>query len=273
MYHDLHEYLKRPALYERTTEKFWTDPHIAAQMLKSHLDPHTDGASFKHAFIDRSAAWIASLPPDKNARLLDIGCGPGLYTSRFAAHGLRVTGFDFSENSINYARAHDAQSEYIVGDYLSLDFDGAFDMVTLINCDYGALIPDERHNLLRRVRRALTRGSLFLFDVFTPESDRGKADRRTWEAYSDGGFMSPKPHIRLDADYYYGDTAAGGRIVVIEAQRVRCFNLWNCYFTRQSLIDEAAPAGFEPVSFYNDVAGAPYTADTPRLCAVLKSIY
>jgi hypothetical protein len=45
MYTVLQQYLKRPALYERTTEKFWTDPHIAKQMLAAHIDPNTDAAS------------------------------------------------------------------------------------------------------------------------------------------------------------------------------------------------------------------------------------
>ena len=168
MYKKLQGYLKRPALFERTTEKLWTDPHIAKQMLDAHLNPNIDAASYKPESIDCLVEWIMSLPLPEKARLLDIGCGPGLYTKRFAERGLRVTGLDFSDNSINYAREHDDKSEYIIGDYLSMEFDGAFDIVTLIMCDYGALIPDERRNLLRRVNGALKSGGLFLFDVLTP---------------------------------------------------------------------------------------------------------
>jgi SAM-dependent methyltransferase len=270
MYKKLHKYLKRPALYERTTEKFWTDPHIANQMLEAHLDPNTDAASFKPEFIDRSVEWILSLPLPENARLLDIGCGPGLYTKRFAGRGLCVTGLDFSENSINYARGRDALSEYIIGDYLEMEFDGVFDIVTLIQCDYGALIPDERRNLLRRVFRALKPGGLFLFDVFTPLTGKGKHDYTRWEVNPNGGFMSPNPHICLYADYYYGETAAGSRTVMIDEQGVRCWNLWDCYFTKQSLTDEVTLVGFYEVGFYNDVAGSLYTDDTQRMCVVLK---
>jgi SAM-dependent methyltransferase len=266
----LRDCLRRPALYERTTAKFWTDPHIAAQMLKSHLDPHVDAASFKHEFIDRSVGWIASLPLPEGARLLDIGCGPGLFTTRFAERGLRVTGLDFSESSIRYAREHDRKSEYVVGDYLAMDYSGEFDIITLINCDYGALIPEERRNLLRRVSRALKPGGLFLFDVFTPQLDRGKSESRTWEDNPDGGFMNPNPHICISADYYYGEIAAGCRYVIIEKGGVHCYNLWNCYFTRQSLMDEVTPIGFVEEGFYSNVAGKPYTDNTHRMCAVLR---
>ena len=273
MYHNLLEHLRRPALYERTTEKFWNDPYIAAQMLEAHLDPDLDGASRSPEFINRSADWIMSLLPNDTKRqiaLLDIGCGPGLYTKLFAQRGLRVTGLDFSENSIAYARRHDPDSEYIFQDYLSMDFDNMFDMVTLIYCDYGALIPQERRELLGRIHKALRPGGLFLFDVFTPVRGEGEEDDTSWDTYPDGGFWSAKPHICLEAEYYYGETAQGSRHVIIEENGIRCFNIWNCYFTRQSLLDETMDFGFSEVGFYGDVSGQPYTDDSETLCAVLQ---
>ena len=270
MFAELKEYLKRPSLYERTTEQFWTDSHISAQMLKSHLDPNTDGASRQHEFMDRSAEWIVSLPIPTNACLLDIGCGPGLYTKRFADRNLRVTGMDFSERSIKYAEEHEPKSKYILQDYLTLDFDSVFDIITLINCDYGALIPKEREIILPRIHRALKPGGLFLFDVFTPLLNRGKKDRNSWKVYPDGDFWSSKPHICLHADYYFDDVASGRRTVIIEEGKVRCFNLWDCYFTKQSLLDETSPIGFSELGFYSDVAGKPCSDDSTMLCAVLK---
>ena len=275
MYHNLLEHLRRPALYERTTEKFWNDPYIASQMLEAHLEPDWDGASRSPEFINRSADWIMSLLPKdtkQQTALLDIGCGPGLYTKLFAQRGLRVTGLDFSKNSIAYARRHDPDSKYILQDYLSMNFDNMFDMVTLIYCDYGALIPQERRELLGRIHKALKPGGLFLFDVFTPVIGRGKGedDETSWEIYPYGGFWSAKPHICLEAEYYYGDIAQGSRNVVIEENGIRCFNIWNCYFTRQSLLDETMGFGFSEVGFYGDVSGQPYTDNSETLCAVLQ---
>jgi len=270
MYKELQEYMKRPALYERTTEKLWTDPHIARQMLEANLNPNIEAASYKPESIELLVEWIMSLPLPENARLLDIGCGPGLYTKRFAERGLRVTGLDFSENSINYAREHDSKNKYIIGDYLMMEFDNVFDIVTLIMCDYGALIPDERHNLLRLVYRALKPGGLFLFDVLTPLRGKGNRDRTRWEINPNGGFMSPNPHICLYADNHYDEIAEGQRIVVIEEQGVRCYNLWDCYFTEQSLLDEVTPAGFTLDGIYTGVAGSLYTDDTQRMCVVLR---
>lgn len=124
--------------------------------------------------------------------------------------------------------------------------------------------------MLHRVYRALKPNGLFLFDVFTPLLDKGKTDCQWWEVNPNGGFMSPNPHICLYANYYYGEIAAGGRTVVIEEQGTHCYNLWNCYFTKQSLLDEVTPNGFAEEGFYSDFAGKLYTDDTQMMCAVLR---
>jgi len=269
VYRKLLDSLKRPLLYERTGEKFWTDPYIATQMLEAHLNPNTDAASRKPDFICRCATWISSLLPE-GACLLDIGCGPGLYTKRFAERGLRVTGLDFSENSIVYARVHDPDSQYFMQDYLKMDFIEAFDIITIIYYDYGALIPGERHELLRRVYTALKPGGMFLLDVFTPLKGKGKHDNTTWDVNPGGGFWSAGPCICLNAENFYGEAAEGRRHVVIEENSVRCFNLWDCYFTRQSLLDEVAVFGFSEFGIYNDAAGRAYSEDSETFCAILR---
>ena len=54
-------------------------------MLAYHLDSAVDVASRNHAFLDRSAEWIVhhfELAP--GARVVDFGCGPGLYAERLS---------------------------------------------------------------------------------------------------------------------------------------------------------------------------------------------
>ena len=260
--------LKRPALYERTSEQFWTDPHISAQLLAAHLDPNTDAASRKPEFIERSVAWITSLPLPERARLLDIGCGPGLYAKRFAARGLRVTGMDFSARSIAYAREHDPHSEYVVQDYLAMNYDGAFDIVTLIYCDYGALLPGERAELLRRVHGALKPGGLFVLDAYTPRCLAAPGKSREFRLR--GGLWSPGAYACFSARYRYSERVEVNRHVVIDKGGRCCYNIWNTCFTRQTLLDELLPAGFAAEGIYGDAAGAPCTDDTEIICIVLR---
>jgi 2-polyprenyl-3-methyl-5-hydroxy-6-metoxy-1,4-benzoquinol methylase len=91
-------------------------------MLKAHLDPTWDAASRNHAFIAKSVDWITQIaPPMQYMKLLDLGCGPGLYAERFNTKGYEVTGIDYSHRSLDYARNSALQNgsdiTYIYQDY------------------------------------------------------------------------------------------------------------------------------------------------------------
>jgi 2-polyprenyl-3-methyl-5-hydroxy-6-metoxy-1,4-benzoquinol methylase len=100
----------------------WTDKHIAEQMLSYHLNETVDAASRNHAFIQDSVSWMTNLfSIGEGKHIADFGCGPGLYTLPLAQTGARVTGIDFSENSLRYARAGKRQGidiNYTLHDYL-----------------------------------------------------------------------------------------------------------------------------------------------------------
>ncbi len=268
MYSQLLPLLMKPKLFEKTSAQFWTDEHISKGMLEAHLNPNTDAASRKPEFIDQATTWIASLLPPGSS-LLDIGCGPGLYTKRLAEHGLQVTGLDFSARSIAYAKEHDPKSTYVLQSYLEMDFENAFDMITLIWCDYAALIPADRLNLLHRVHRALKLGGKFLFDVFTPLYNQGNKETQSWSIREKGGFWSAKPHICFDADFYYENNLIDvNRIVLVEDQEVRCLNIWNTCFTQESIEEELKPMGFASLQFYASVAGTKVDDSLNTLCIV-----
>ncbi|MFN8598182.1 MAG: class I SAM-dependent methyltransferase [Anaerolineae bacterium] len=68
---------------------------------KSASNPNVAAASHRGA-IDRSVRWlIRTLALQPGEAVLDLGCGPGLYASRLATAGLRVTGVDYSRRSIS----------------------------------------------------------------------------------------------------------------------------------------------------------------------------
>lgn len=269
VYQELSALLRKPELYEKTPEKFWNDPHISGSMLAIHLNPDTDAASRKPEAIDRTVEFVLSLLP-KKASLLDIGCGPGLYTRRFNKRGLNVTGLDFSARSIAWARENDPDSEYILQDYLQMDFDNRFDMVTLIWCDYGALVPKDRQNLLRRIHKALKPGGLFLFDVYTKHRYDGFKESTSWEVSDQGGFWSPNPHLCFSAQFCYEEGIGVSRYVILEDGNTREFNIWDTGFTREMLREELRLHGFRPVDFYSDAEGRPFDESSVTLCAVMR---
>jgi len=66
--------------------------------------------------------------------LLDVGCGTGWFTRRFAQQGLHVTGLDSSPEWLAFARANsDPAMRWVVGDAQALPFsDVSFDHVMSI---------------------------------------------------------------------------------------------------------------------------------------------
>lgn len=98
------KFMQRPQLYEPSSNKFWNDEHISKGMLEAHLNKDWEAATRKHDFVINSVEWISSIaPPSLKNKLLDLGCGPGIYAELFKRKGYDVTGVDFSERSINYA--------------------------------------------------------------------------------------------------------------------------------------------------------------------------
>lgn len=272
MYTQLIQYFKhRPQLYAPSTAPFWDDPHISMMMLDAHLAPNIEAASRKHDFIDRSAGWIAARFCTPGAAVLDLGCGPGLYTERFCKAGFTVTGVDLSQRSIDYAVKSAAEKglsiDYRCQNYLTLDEENAYDLVTLIYCDFGVLSPADRAELLRRIYRALKPGGRLLLDGHTRAEH---SEERRSVNYNKTGFWSVMPHLCIESNFLYTDTRnVLDQYVVITSDACQCYNIWNQLYTPESLVAELSSAGFTAPEVYDDVAGAPLAGAGDTVCAVV----
>lgn len=256
---------QRPPLFAPHEVLFWDDPHIAGQMLEAHLDPEWEAASRPHAIIDRSVEWMVShLPLQAGQHVLDIGCGPGLYCERLARRGLRVTGMDYSRNSIAYASARAREQgvdiEYIYQNYLTLDYDGSFDAVLLIFLDFCVLSDQDRDELLVRVRRALKPGGVFVFDVATPFRAVTPDGTLNWAVRPGGGFWKPGPHLELTAFFEYPEAGADlEQVVVVEEDgTASVFRLWNRGYTLEAISEVLSKRGFGVRDVWTDLTGTPY---------------
>ncbi len=272
MFNKLTNYLVKPELYAPSTGKFWDDEHISKGMLEAHLNPDLEAATRKHDFVDKSVKWIASIAqPSEYQQLLDLGCGPGLYAERFRKAGYSVTGVDFSKRSIEYAKEqtllNKSNIKYHYQNYLTIDYIEQFDVITLIYCDYAPLSITDRLTLLKKVYQALKPNGKFIFDVFTPRMR--KTESHSWYYNENGGFWTQKPHICLDSVYQYdGDKTELRQTIVITEATVNCYNVWDHFFTKESLISELKPIGFSSYEFFGDVAGKEISDSDETICGV-----
>ena len=186
---------------------FWDDPYISKQMLAAHLNPANDIASRRPETIDRTLDWqVHSLRISPGVSVLDLGCGPGLYTARLAQRGFVVTGVDYSRRSIEYATAFAAQNKidirYRYQNYLTLEDRGEYDLAMLIYGDFCPLSSEQRRQLLQNVHRALKPGGHFILDVTTREHRKRHGSGNGWYV-AENGFWKPGLHLVLEQGFDY----------------------------------------------------------------------
>lgn len=267
----------RPAPFSAyTTPEFWNDPHISARMLALHLDPESVPASRPHRFIDASATWIAQeFHLGTHSRVLDLGCGPGLYAERLAATGATVVGIDVSERSLAHARAvaraRDLPATFIRGNYLDADLGSGYDLAILIYEDYCALGPQQRSSLLSRVHASLGPEGRVLADVTAAPRFDTLREGRVTEPDLMGGFWAPEPYLGTCESWRYDELRlALDRYTIEREGEVKVFWNWMHCLTLDEVADEVADAGFDVDSVWGDVAGAPYDAASMTFAVVLR---
>lgn len=269
------EFAERPALYEKTQVKFWNDPHISAGMLKAHLNPELESATRKLDFVKQSVCWITGeLPASKYKRLLDLGCGPGIYAELFCAAGYDVTGLDISENSVRYAensaKEKGLEIKYSTGDYTDAHIAGIYDLVTMIYCDLGVLSGRERKQVLKTVYNSLSEDGCFLFDVFTPMQYEESKEFKVW-SFENGGFWRSGPYFLLQSRHHYeNDKTFLNRYIVITENETACYNNWEHTFSIEELKKDLSEAGFKNLQFYGNVAGEEYSRTGKTVCVIAK---
>lgn len=278
MFADLQRVNQRPRPFEfYTTADLWTDEHVSAQMLACHLDPDTDLASRNAAFIARSVDWIATrFAAGEGTRLIDFGCGPGLYTNALARRGVQVTGIDFSRRSLDYASqaaaAEGLDVNYILQNYLEFVSDQQFDVVLMIFCDYCVLSPMQRRRLLRTFRAILKPEGRVLLDVCSVAALEQRQEAATYEVCPEGGFWSPdRYYCFLNTFRYPHEQVTVDKYTIVEAARTRTIYNWLQYFRPECLQQEFAEAGLEIEDRYSDVAAQVYSPDTPEFAVVARA--
>ncbi len=272
----LAELSQKPELYAPGEPHFWDDPYIAQQMLQAHLSPHTDAASRKPETIQKTIEWlIRTLPLEQGSKVIDLGCGPGLYALPMAKHGWSVTGVDLSANSIAYARKQAEQAglpvEYRVQNYLDLTDEAAFDAAMIIYFDLGPLTMPDQKRFLKNVYRALKPGGWFVLDARTEVGRSSQPADDSW--YVDqAGFWKPTPHLALNHTFHYPEANVylDQYLILDEDGQAYVYRVWEHYYSPETITALLAEAGLEVVSIFEDVTGTPFQAQSPSMGIVAR---
>lgn len=277
MFDELRQINSRPRPFEfYTAAELWTDSHTSKQMLAFHLNADVDVSSRKGEFIDRSVDWIAShFHVQPGVRIADFGCGPGLYATRLAKRGASVTGIDFSPRSIEYARNAATEErlniEYVNQDYLEFETEDRFDLILMIMCDFSALSPAQRKQMLAKFHRLLLPGGFVLLDVYSLSTFERREEATSYGLNLLGGFWAPVIYYGfLNTFKYDEEKVILDKYTIVGEKRTRTVYNWMQCFSPGGLREEFEQSGFSVESTYADVAGAPFDGTSDEFAVVGK---
>jgi len=116
-------------------EKYWQDKFSEAALKpQEHYDICLETKEGVKAKVDYFFRYLKPYIQDDNSHtlVLDIGCGPGIFSRGLAQLGYQVYGIDYSEAMIEVAKKATVEENihYQVGDIYAIPFpDNKFDMI------------------------------------------------------------------------------------------------------------------------------------------------
>lgn len=241
----------------------WHDPAFSRRMLDEHLSQDHDAASRRCEKIQNHVQWINHhLLLDQPAKILDLACGPGLYSSRLAELGHECFGIDYSPASIEYARNAAEQNhlscKYVHQDIRQADYGIGFNLVMLVYGELNIFAPDHAHRILTKAHTALANDGLILLEphTFSIVQEVGNKPASWYSAQS--GLFSDNPHICLQENFWdessrtatirYFIIDSASAIVTPHAQTLQAYTDHEYH----SLLTES---GFSEIQFHPSLSG------------------
>ena len=195
-----------PRPFDPAAELDWADPAWSRRLLAEHLDQAHDGASRRASLIDRHVRRLRQLLPAPPARLLDAGCGPGLYAVRLARLGYRVDGVDIGPAVIRHARREARAAgvgrlaHFQVGDLRALPVAPCYDAVLLIYYVLENLPARSQTAALRRLGASLMPGGRLIVELrLRPDQLPGRLS--AWEVAEDSLLGRRRQLLLADSAY------------------------------------------------------------------------
>lgn len=278
MFNELKEINTRPAPFQYYTAKeLWTNEHTSKKMLEYHLNQSIEAASRNMNFINKSVEWMVDhFNINNNAKIADFGCGPGFYTTMLAEKGANVTGIDFSENSLEYARRVASQKNlkinYILDNYLDFETTDYFDLIIMIMCDFCALNPEQRKKMLSKFKSLLNPNGSIVLDVHSMKYFDLKKETAIYELNQLDGFWSPDDYYCFINTYKYEkEKVILDKYTIIEEARVRTVYNWSQCYSLDSLRIEFEENGLKIEEVYSNVAAKTFSEESTEIAIVAKT--
>lgn len=254
-----------PAAWAEGENIPWSDLEFSRRMLAEHLNQEHNLASRRVEIIDRHVQWIHTAVLDgKPTRILDLACGPGLYTSRLAGLGHECVGIDYAPAAIRYAeetaRHEGLACSYRLGDVRETEYGNGYGLVTMLYGQLNVFRRSEARAIVEKAFAALLPGGRLLLEPqrFATVERNGRAGSSWYSRGEGGGLFSDRPHLCLSESFWDAHRHAGTQrfyIVDAETHAVTRYALTNEAYTDDQFRELLAQAGFGDLRFFPSLVG------------------
>jgi SAM-dependent methyltransferase len=235
----------------------WSDPEFSARMLQEHLSQDHNAASRRLPIIERQVEWIhAHMLGSSPGKILDLACGPGLYSHRLARLGHNCQGIDFGPASIVHAKKVATQEgltcQFLEADIRSASYGGGYDLAVFIFGEFNVFHPKDALDILVKTHAALNCNGKILFEVHHLEAVMEIGQREASWSSPLSGLFAPDPHLMLYESFWLSEhstTVERYFVVETETGKITLHSSTMQGYTEAEIRDLFAEAGFKKISF------------------------
>ncbi len=243
----------------------WHEPEFSERMLAEHLTQRHDRASRRQAVVEQHVVWLhQELLGGRPSRVVDICCGPGLYTAALARRGHTCTGIDFSPASIRHARECAASEKldcsYREADVRDADYGTGYELALLIFGELNSFGLAEARRITERCHAALAPVGRLVLEAHPYEAVRRYGQQPPRWYSSSGGLFSSRPHVVLSEAFWDETTSVATRrhfVVDAETHLVRSYTETARAYADEELQTLLTDAGFEIENVRDSLPGTP----------------
>jgi SAM-dependent methyltransferase len=230
----------------------WAEPGFSRRMLKEHLSQDHDMASRRLDIVHRQVDYLERVAgSDRDLKILDLTCGPGLHSLDLARRGHSTFGIDFSPASIDWAASSASENgldcEFVHDDIRKAEFGNGFDLAMLLFGEINVFTVDDLKLIVRKARNALNVGGVLVLEPHEPGMIRSNFETRpTWSTHSSGLF-SDRPHMLLEEGFWHDDVQTAVKrwyVVDAESGTVTSYSQTVVEHTKNDLVELVESEGF-----------------------------
>jgi len=178
----------------------WNDPELSKRMLQYHLAQDHDLASRRFSIIDKHVKFIDDLAGGPS-KVLDLGCGPGFYTSRLTSLGYKCKGIDFSPASIDYAKEQAEKAgqeiDYLTEDIRTAEYGEGYGLAMMVYGEFNVFKKEDIRAVLKKAYDSLEDGGVFIAEPHRFEAVKSFGEAAPSWYSSESMLFSDDPHLAL----------------------------------------------------------------------------